>query len=429
MLTPPRRKLFTDKWLQSRKPLKPDDAEYRKAIWDTATPGLCIRQGTRVTLYVAKRPPNSSKFVWIKLGDYPTLPLAEARSRARETVAAIVDNKPVPRPASNTVSFGDVVEQFIQTRLPFTAKGHKKRTAAAEEQALRRELPRALLDRPARTIGREDIAKLLTDLAERSARRDNGRLKAGGPHAVRKLRASLSSLFSWAAFPGRNIGGITANPLVTIPAKELLYGLQHNDRRDRVLENAELRTIWQAAELTPYPFGPLIRALILTGQRLNEIASARWLEISEDGATLLIPAERMKNRQAHAVPLTGRTQTLLAELPPFAGDAFIFTTTGGKRPISGFSKMKARFDRTVAAISHVEPWQLHDLRRSVRTGLSEAGILPFHAELVIGHQQTGVHGVYDLFRYQGEKLDALGKWEDLLFDKILAPARQLAAAS
>jgi integrase len=309
------------------------------------------------------------------------------------------------------VSFGAVVEQYIETRLPFTAKGDKKRTAAAEEQALRRELPRALLDRPASTIGHDDIAKLLMGLAERSARRPNGRLKDGGPHAVRKLRASLNALFGWSAF--RNIGGITANPLVTIPAKELLHGLPYNHRRGRVLDSAELRTCWQAAELTSYPFGPLVRALILTGQRLNEIASAKWTEIS-DGTTLLIPAERMKNRQAHAVPLTPRMRVLLDELPRFQDGDFIFSTTGGKRPISGFSKMKARFDRTVATIRQIESWQLHDLRRTVRTGLSEAGILPFHAELVIGHQQAGVHGVYDLFRYHTEKLDALTRWEALL---------------
>jgi integrase len=158
----------------------------------------------------------------------------------------------------------------------------------------------------------------------------------------------------------------------------------------------------------------VVRALILTGQRLNEIASARLSEISEDGTTLLIPAERMKNRKPHAVPLTPRMRELLDELPRFQDGDFIFSTTGGKRPISGFSKMKERFDRTVATIRQVEPWQLHDLRRSVRTGLSEAGVLPFHAELVIGHQQAGVHGVYDLFRYQGEKLDALTRWEALL---------------
>jgi hypothetical protein len=76
--------------------------------------------------------------------------------------------------------------------------------------------------------------------------------------------------------------------------------------------------------------------------------------------------------------------------------------------------MKARFDRTVATIGDVQPWRLHDLRRAVRTGLSRAGVLPFHAELVIAHQQSGVHGVYDRYRYHTEKLDALASWEALL---------------
>jgi hypothetical protein len=138
----PRRKLFTDRWLQSlqRKPLRPDDPEYRKPWWDTRAPGLCIRQGADVAFYTGKRPPHSSKFTWVKLGDYPALPLADARSRNNEIVGAIVDGRPAPAPAKDVVTFADIAEEFIETVLPRTRKGEPKRTAKAEERAFRQEV-------------------------------------------------------------------------------------------------------------------------------------------------------------------------------------------------------------------------------------------------------------------------------------------------
>jgi hypothetical protein len=110
-------------------------------------------------------------------------------------------------------------------------------------------------------------------------------------------------------------------------------------------------------------------------------------------------------------------QELLRELPHFEAGGFLVSTTFGKRPISGFSKFKARLDRGL----DIAPWQLHDIRRTVRTGLSRAGVPVFDAELIIAHQQSGVHGVYDKFRYQQEKLAGLEKWEQLLLTRILDP--------
>jgi hypothetical protein len=127
----------------------------------------------------------------------------------------------------------------------------------------------------------------------------------------------------------------------------------------------------------------------------------------------------MKNKRAHALPLTPQMRELLLCLPQWANGEFLFSTTGGMRPISGFSKFKARFDR---GLDDVAPWQLHDLRRTVRTGLSRAGVPVFDAELIIAHQQSGVHGVYDKFRYQQEKLAGLDKWEQLLARIIDPPS-------
>jgi integrase len=270
---------------------------------------------------------------------------------------------------------------------------------------------------PLTALSHDDIVVLLRGIADRPGRHASGRIVSGGPHAARKCLAHLRGMLRWAAFNW--VGGLQSDPSAAISAKELLRGRSFKLQRDRVLEDVELRAIWRAAERSGYPFGSLILALVLTGQRLSEIAEMRWDEI--DGVMLLIPPQRMKNQQAHALPLTARMQKLLGSLPRFDRGDFVFTTTYGARPISGHSKYKAKFDKAMAEIGPVDHWQLHDLRRTVRTGLSRAGVLPFHAELVVAHQQSGVHGVYDRHRYDTEKLDALKSWEDLLFGRILKP--------
>jgi integrase len=399
-----RKKQFTDRWLRSLKPLKSSDTEYRKAWWDTGMPGLCVRPGERVTFYAGKRPKRSAKFVWVKLGDYPALPLYEARSKAALVVTSLADGKPVPSAAQQAMTFAMAAEQFIQECL------EGKRTRVEIEQLIRRKMLPTLGTKALAAVTHDDIVTLLREIADQPERHASGRIISGGPHAARKTLVHLRVMLRWCAF--NRIGGLMADPSASIPARELLRGRHFNRQRDRVLDDAELRLVWQAAEQTPYPFGPLVQLLLATGQRLNEVAAARWDEI--DGATLLIPASRMKNKQAHAVPLTGRLQALLATLPRFADGGYIFSTTYGTKPISGFSKYKKRFDRTITGIGHVAPFQLHDIRRSVRTGLSRAGVVPFYAELVIGHVQDGIHRVYDLHRYASEKRDALESWERLL---------------
>jgi integrase len=116
----------------------------------------------------------------------------------------------------------------------------------------------------------------------------------------------------------------------------------------------------------------------------------------------------MKGKVAHTVPLTPAAAEILEGLPRFLAGPYVFTTTGGARPISGFSKMKARLD---GLVGEIKPWTLHDIRRSVRTGLSSLGVLPVIAELTIGHKQQGIAAVYDRHRYDEEKRDALMRWE------------------
>ena len=195
--------------------------------------------------------------------------------------------------------------------------------------------------------------------------------------------------------------------------------------RQRVLTDAELSEIWEATGSTPYPFGAFVRMLLVTGQRLREVANARWSEFNLEKALWTIPAGRMKGDAAHEVPLSPLALEILRSLPRTRTDgrdhpAYVFSTTQGKAPISGFSKSKVQLDRKLAEMlrtaAHSEEtgttagWVYHDCRRTMRTHLSGLPVPDLVSELVIAHAKPGLHKVYDQHAYREEKKRALDLW-------------------
>jgi integrase len=132
-----------------------------------------------------------------------------------------------------------------------------------------------------------------------------------------------------------------------------------------------------------------------------------WSEVDLAKGIWTIPAERMKADAPHIVPLAPEAVAILESLPRWTGP-FVFSTTGGARPISGFSKMKTRIDTAIA--EPIEPWRFHDLRRTMRTGLSALRIPDTVSELCIAHTQKGLHKVYDQHAYLDEKRHAFEAW-------------------
>jgi integrase len=347
----------------------------------------------------------------VLLGEYPVMSLAEARGKAREALNALMEGhdpatlavekrhqREAAERAQRESTFAAVAEEFIRYYERKVDKHRNPlRTAAATAADIRRFLVPAWRERPAADVSYKEINKAIGDILDRR-----------GTNAARHAFAAARLLFGWAF----RRGTIPADPCERIDAEEL-----HGPPpvRDRVLSDDELRAVWRTAEATPYPYGPLVRLLMLTGQRLSEIAEASWGEV--EGTLLTIPAERMKGKIAHTVPLTPKAVEILAELPRWAAGDFLFSGRTGARPFSGFSKAKERFDSAAGLASN---WTLHDIRRTVRTALSSAGVLPVVAELTIGHKQQGIAAVYDLHRYDAEKRAALEAWEKKLLS-IVAP--------
>jgi integrase len=407
--------------------LKPDPRGVY-TIWDEDTKhlGLRVTPGGHRSFMVFRRIGKNGKLATRTIGTYPDIGLKDAREQAEEMIRLMrkgIDpederrkrQQEGARKKADTVA--SVVEEFVKRHVA------NLRTARSVEAMLRRELlgqsrrkgedgsdewtngkDARWRDRPITDITRRDVITLIEGIVDRGTRAQG-----------RKVLANVRKFFNWAVH--RDAYGLDVSPVDRIKTADLLDAPK---ARTRVLDDDELRVVWHAAKGMGYPFGTLTRVLLLTGQRLREIAEAQWGEI-KDG-TLTVPAERMKGKIAHAVPLTSAVADLLNNVPKFEG--FIFTTRGGEVAVSGFSKAKAKLDREVAKLrakgrgaakptaqDDLPPWTIHDLRRTARTRLSTIGVLPHLAEMIIGHKRTGIEAVYDVHRFDAEKRDALIRWE------------------
>jgi integrase len=269
------------------------------------------------------------------------------------------------------------------------AVSRTKRTAGSIAQLVRRRLVSRWGDRPITDIERGDVIGMVEEIAEVS------------PSAAHQALAYARLLFDWAI--ERDIYGLKSSPCHPIKANRLIPNLP--ERRQRVLDDDEIKLVWRAAWPLPeagavYPVGQFIRLLLILGCGRGELAEMCWSEVDLDKATWTLQGDRTKNGDPRLVPLSRLAVDILSAMPRFTGP-FVFSATHGQRPISGFAKIKQSLDRRIAKLNGGKPmagWRLHDLRRTMRTNLSALSILPVVAELMIGHRQGGVAAVYDLLR-------------------------------
>jgi integrase len=171
--------------------------------------------------------------------------------------------------------------------------------------------------------------------------------------------------------------------------------------RDRILDDAELRATWLAAEQDKGVFGRYLQFTLLTCARRSESAGLRISELSDDRTVWTIPAARYKTKHDVTIPLSTAAQRILAAMPARSGGDYVFSATGA-RPFNNFAFAKAAFDKA----SGTSNWRIHDVRRTARTLLSRAGVFPDIAERCLGHRVGGIRGVYDRHRYEAEMRQA-----------------------
>ena len=370
--------------------------------FDAAAPGMCLRVAAsgRKTFIVTTRVMVGDKRVQRRytLGELSDeFGLLEARAAASEIIEkAKAGEDPRPKPEPEPVSapaaktFGSIAEMYIKRKCPDLARG------AEIDRMIRREILPRWGDRPIAELRKRDAIALTDALVD-----------AGKPAAAYFLYEIVKSVTNWAL----DRDEIDASPFATMkPPVEKIS-------RQRVLKHAEIKAVWPAFEGAGYPFGPLAQLLLLTGQRRSEVAGMRWAEVDLEAREWTIPAGRSKSAREHIVPLSDAAAAILTELPRFAGGDFVFSTTAGRRPVSGFSKMKARLDKRV----EIEDWRLHDLRRTVRTELARLGVPEIVSERVINHGPKGLVAVYNKHEYADEKRDALDRWAGELRDIVTPP--------
>ena len=405
------KKAITDRLLKSLKPAA--DGKPYDAARDTIVPGLRVRvmgSGQR-TFVLLTRFPSSPHPTRRALGTYGELTLEKARGKARDWLELIrrgVDpqvQEDRQRQAERRLqrnTFAAVAEDFIKEKLPGERKGREV------ERDIRREfLPR---------WGRRAVAEITAQDVREVVKAAKDR---GAPYQAHNLLVLARRLFSWTI--DQQVYGLEMSPCDRLKPKAIIGKKVF---RSRILDDDELRAFWRATRRLGYPYGPLFRMLALTGQRKSEIAEARWSEIDLERRLWTIPAERMKADAAHVVPLFDEVIAILKSLPRFKKGDHLFSTTFGAKPVNGFSKAKERLDRRMllsrralerargadCRAALIEPWVIHDIRRTMRTALSALPVSDLVRELVIAHTKPGLHKVYDQHAYVDEKRRALDLW-------------------
>jgi integrase len=236
--------------------------------------------------------------------------------------------------------------------------------------------------------------RVIHDIARRDVRELVERVAEDRPVMANRALAHLSKFFAWLC--QRDV--IPASPCVGVvrPAEE--------HARERVLDDAEIRRLWFACDAIGGTAGSCIKLLLLTGQRRGEIAHLKWSEVK--GNTIELPAERMKAKQPHVVPLSTHAAAIIASLPHI-GD-YVF----GEVPISHFDRIKRQLDTHMGKTA---PWVVHDLRRTCASGMAKIGIAVPTIEKTLAHRSgtfRGVVGVYQRHTFVPEMSAALQRWAD-----------------
>jgi integrase len=362
--------------------------------WDPELPGFGVRLRSGSSFYVVQYR-IGSKQRRESLGDIRKTDLEQARKNARIRFAQIelgIDpraerDKLEASQKADGLTFKALFEDYLAAR--------KDKQRASTHSAARRYFEQhwaPLHRRAVHTIDRATVAGSLRDIT-----RDHGRTSAA------RARSNLSALFAWAMREGI----IASNPVVGTNDPE-----EGIEPRDRVLAPDEIKAIWNQCQ--DDDFGRIVRLLLLTACRRDEIGGLRWSEVDLETGKMVLPKERTKNRRPLALTLPETARSILRTAPRRAGRDLVFG--GGKAGFSAWSYCTLSFNSRITAANGgraLAPWRIHDLRRTVRTGLSKIGIKPHVAELVLNHtgHKAGIGGVYDHYDYEPEIAEALAKWE------------------
>ena len=406
-----------------------------RLVFDDAQRGLAVRvTASGGKTYLAQYSLHGHKWR-VPLGSYSALSLADARAAAAAVMGDVAKglNPAIVRKeaakaerakrARNRLTLRVLIEDWSRLHLA----GRRASYAAEAVRALHCAFADAL-DDAAEDLDRSAVVRTLDALTRGHRRKDGDNAdKRKGAAMTGQTAAYGRAAFAWAVKRGM----VSGNPFAELPIARSVA------KRERVLSDAELAEILSAAGKASVPYGTIIRLLILTGQRRGEVAGMTWGELSDDLATWTMPGERTKNGIVHVVPLSEPAREFIRAMLPDHAKAAKQALTERRTaavlampgvvgtPFTGWSKSKAALDRaimdartkaavaTATTAAPLVPWSVHDLRRTVATGLQRLAVRLEVTEAVLNHisgSRGGIAGVYQRHDWAAEKRAALDAW-------------------
>lgn len=392
----------------------------RTDLFDATLPGFGLRVGaSKKTWFIFYR--FGGKQRRFNLGSFPALSLADARIKAGaalEKVERGIDPASEREEAAQAAcdasayrlktgfypgSFGDIASRYIKAECESLRRGKDV------ESVIIRELQPTWKDRQAADLRRKDLTALLDPI-----------IATGQVQRAHKVREIGIRVINWAI----DHGDLEDNLLASPSRGRKRSGILRRTKRARYLSDEELAEVWHGCSEEDGPFQFLVKVLLLTGQRLNEVAAMRRAELDLQAGVWTISPDRYKTGIYHLVPLTDAAKALVREAPEVS-KTFVFATQPDTY-FQGHAKYKVRMierinkRRAESGRPPMEHWTLHDLRRTLRTGLAELQVLDPIAERVLGHVIGGIEGVYNRWAYLEEKRQALQLWADRI-DRLVNP--------
>ena len=365
---------FSDLSLRALKPPSSGQVTY----WDASEHGFGMRvsqAGSKTFVLMVGRQRRR-----LTVGRFPEMGLADARKQARKLRAQATL---AVRPGAS-IAFDEALELFFSTH----CASNRPNTNAETFRILRTRFLPVFKSRDLSEIISRDIVAITDPI-----------VRDGKPSAANHAFTEIRTFFRWSV----RRGYIQLSPCqsLKLPARP--------STRDRVLDDEELRAVLAATFTDPVSQHNLIvRLLLLTGQRRNEIASLKWSMINEQERMITWPSAMTKNKREHTIPYGDLTAAALALVS--RNDNLLFPARGRSTPFNGWSKAKRELD----AACQIAAWTLHDLRRTYSTNLSKLGVQPHITERLLNHatgQISGVAAVYNRWSYLPEMREAVGRCE------------------
>ncbi|RWQ46998.1 MAG: site-specific integrase [Mesorhizobium sp.] len=396
------------------KAAKPEPKEYD--IWDSKVKGFGVRvspKGTKTFVLLYRFEGRPRRYT---IARYPDLSLADARDKAQAAKGKIAngidpqsEKKKEKRKLADRVDA--LVGQFIDAVREGDGFDKKWDSWKLVERSLKEYLVSQYGTRSVHHVTKADIKSALKRI-----------VAMGHPQAANTAFWYMRAFFNWCR----------KEDVIAVSPCDGLDNPAPIKTRERVVSDAELAAIWKGCEPAPdevgYPFGSIVRLLMLTGQRRTEVAAMRWSELDLDAGNWEIPGDRTKNENATMIPLSTLAIRILRGVPKIKDSPFVFPARGNKDShFSGYAKGKKRLDDYTAIDDEpLENWTLHDLRRTLATNLGERQVPPHVIEHILNHSaasMTGVSKIYNRYAYGKEKRDALQLWADHI-EKLVKQAAE-----